>query len=59
MIKKDFRIKTNITNFANLNEVDEENLRIREKELKIIRIGMNLKGVLRDIYREVSIRTKT
>ena len=39
--------KINFKNFANLKEVDEENLRIREKELENMRIDVILEVVLR------------
>ena len=45
--------KINITNFTNLEEVDEENLGYREKELESIRIDVILEVVLRGIYRRV------
>ena len=48
--------KINFKNFANLKEVDEENLRIREKELENMRIGVILEVVLRGIYRRLSGR---
>ena len=55
---KAFRIKIRINNFAYLKLGDEENIRVSEKELKIRRVGVNLRGVLRGIYREIRNRTK-
>ena len=43
--------KINFKNFANLKEVDKENLRIKEKELENMRICVILKVILRGIYR--------
>ena len=43
--------KINITNFANLEEVDEENSRTIEKEIENMRIGVILEVILRGIYR--------
>ena len=47
-----------INTFANMKYGDEEISSISERELKIRRVGVNLRGVLRGIYRKQANRTK-
>ena len=50
--------KINITNFAKLEKVDEENLRYKKKELESMRNGVIWEVIFRSIYKRLSSRTK-
>ena len=55
---KTLKIIIRINTFANMKYGDEEISSISERELKIRRVGVNLRGVLRGIYRELRNMTK-